>query len=274
MSPNEFQLRSALHDGEGGHVNPDTVIARARGVQQARHDRRVRYGSVAAVVAIVGGIGVVGGVFLRDGGGTSTASKNGRTSVDRAAPNQAAGGAAAGKPSQSGVPRPAPAGAVLPCPDSPPRLMLPGGGGTNQFGATGPLFSGAVEAVKVCAYANSTSGVVPSTVMTGAHATALAKSMARAAKTPASIMCPGRPARTDPGSLVILALDSNGNPMKPVEVTLNCPTRVTNGTAVRYNWQPTADIANLINQGLKANPSGGAITLPPSGRVTASPVQS
>jgi hypothetical protein len=271
MSPNEFQLRSALRDGEGEPVNPDTVIARARGLQQARHDRRVRYGSVAAVVAIVGGIGVVGGVVLGGSGETSSASKGGGPSLDRGA-NRGAGGAVVSKPHAASVSEPTSAAAVIPCPDSAPELMLPGGGGTGQFGADGPLFSGPVLAVKVCAYANSTSRVVPSTVVTGENATALAKSMEDSARTPKSIMCPARPATTDPGSLVIIGVDAKGSPMKPVEVTLNCPSRVTNGTALRYNWQPPANITKLINQ--RVNPSGGAISLPPSGKVTGSPVRS
>lgn len=276
MSPNEFQLRSALRDGEGEHVNPDTVIARARGLQQSRHDRRVRFGSVAAVVAIVGGIGVVGGVVL--GGGsdkTSSAGKGGANS-DRGASNPAAGDAvASSKPNQPIAPGPISRAATLNCPDSLPNLVLPGGGGTGQFGAQGPLFSGPVEAVKVCAYASSTSGVVPSTVLAGENATDLTKSMEESAKTlPASFKCPGGPAPTDRGSLVIIGLGTAGNQLMPVVVTLSCPTRVTNGTALRYNWTPPANITTLITEGLKSAPGGGPISLPPPGKVTGSPIQS
>jgi hypothetical protein len=281
MSPNEFQLRSALRDGEGEHVNPDTVIARARGVQQARHDRRVRYASVAAVVAVVGGIGVVGGVALSGGGGsdkTSSASKNGATTSDQGAAGAGNGGrSAASKPSQAPVPAPGPMhdAATVPCPDSPPRLVVPGGGGTGQFGAKGSLFSGPVTAVKVCAYASSTVGVVPSTALTGENATDLAKSLDAADKAlPASMKCPGGPAPIERAALVIIGLDTDGNQMKPVVVTLSCPTRVTNGTALRFNWTPPANITRLINQGIRADPSGGPISLPPPGKVTGSPIQS
>ena len=33
--------------------------------------------------------------------------------------------------------------------------MLPGGGGTNQFGADGPLFAAPVAAMKICEYGPS-----------------------------------------------------------------------------------------------------------------------
>ncbi len=90
MSPNEFQLRAALRDGEGEHLDPDTVVARARAVTRARRDRRVRYLSVAAVVAVVGGIGTVAGVALSGGNhdemksssrGGNQMSTNGRGAV-------------------------------------------------------------------------------------------------------------------------------------------------------------------------------------------------
>jgi hypothetical protein len=278
MSPNEFQLRSALRDGEGEHVNPDTVISRARGMQQARHDRRVRYGSVAAAVAIVGGIGVLGGVVL--GGGdnkTSTASKGGGVSTSGGQAQDGARAPSGVVPAAPAIPtQPIASGPVaVPCPSSPLQLAVPGGGGTGQFGAQGPLFSGPVEAVKVCAYASSTSRVVPSTVLTGENATNLTKSLDDSAKTlPASIKCPAGPAPTDRGSLVIIGLDKDGNQLKPVVVTLGCPTRATNGTALRYNWTPPANITNLIIQGVKSVPGGGPFSLPPSGKVTGSPIQS
>ncbi|MDT4908896.1 MAG: hypothetical protein QOI69_2137 [Pseudonocardiales bacterium] len=280
MSPNEFQLRSALRDGEGEHVNPDTVIARARGMQQARHDRRVRYGSVAAAVAIVGGIGVLGGVVL-GGGDNKTSSAGGGgvgSSADQAQQGSRAAssaGPAKAAPRAPIAPGPVRDATAVPCPSSPPNLLLPGGGGTGQFGAQGPLFSKPVESVKVCAYASSTVGVVPSTVLAGENATNLTKSMDESAKTlPASIKCPGVPAPTDRGSLVIIGLDKDGNQLKPVVVTLGCPTRATNGTALRYNWSPPANITNLIIQGVKSAPGGGPFSLPPSGKVTGSPIQS
>ena len=281
MSPNEFQLRSALRDGEGEHVNPDTVIARARGVQQARHDRRVRYGSVAAAVAIVGGIGVTGGVVLSGGSEHKSASaNNGGTNYDSAGQAPGGGQAVSGSaPAKAGVPRnpiapgPMSDAAAVPCPDSPPKLMLPGGGGSGQFGAQGALFSDPVEAVKVCAYANSAPTFVPSTVLTGESATDLTKSMEQADKAlPASMKCPGGAAPTDGGSraLVIIGVDKDGRQLKPVVVTLSCPTRVTNGTALRYNWTPPANITKLIY----TIPGRGPISLPPSGKVTGSPINS
>ncbi|MDT4981137.1 MAG: hypothetical protein QOG07_3016 [Pseudonocardiales bacterium] len=273
MSPNEFQLRSALHDGEGEPVNPDTVIARARGLQQARHDQRVRYGSVAAVVAFVGGLGVVGSVALGGGDNSTKASNKGATNYDSSAGQAGGGRAASNRSNQPAAPGPTADGAAVPCPDSPPKLMLPGGGGSGQFGAQGPLFSDPVEAVKVCAYTSSATTVVPSTVLVGGYATDLIKSMEAAGKTlPASSRCPGGPAPTDRGSLVVIGVGNDGKQLNPVVVTLGCPTRVTNGTALRYNWTPPANINKLINQ--RVSPGDGAISLPPPGKVTGSPINS
>jgi hypothetical protein len=278
MSPNEFQLRSALRDGEGEHVNPDTVIARARGVQQARHDRRVRYGSVAAAVAIVAGIGVTGGVVLSGGGEhKATSASRGGTNHDSA--DQAPGGsrAAASGPIPAAAPGPMSAAAVLPCPDSPPKLMLPGGGGSGQFGSQGALFSDPVAAVKVCAYAGRTPKFVPSTTLTGGSASDLTKSLEQAGKSlPTSMKCPGGPVPIDGGSrsLVIIGVDKDGTQLKPVVVSLSCPTRVTNGTALRYDWTPPASVAKLINQAVYAVPGRGPNSPPPSGKVTGSPINS
>ncbi len=234
-----------------------------------------------AVVAVVGGIGVVGGVVLGGGGGgdtTSSANNAGRsTSSDKgangaqAAPNSSSNGQA--RPAIA--PGPMARAAAISCPDSPPKLALPGGGGTSQFGTRGALFSAPVESVKVCAYAGGVSGVAPSTVLVGQNATDLTTSIEDAATTTSiSIKCPGGPAPTDRSSLVIIGSDQNGAPMKPVVVTLGCPTRVTNGTALRYNWTPPTNLTNLINQGVQPNPTGGPYTLPPSGKVTGSPIRS
>ena len=167
--------------------------------------------------------------------------------------------------------------AAVPCPDSPPKLMLPGGGGSGQFGSQGALFSDPVVAVKVCAYASSTPTFVPSTILTGGSASDLTKSLEQADKSlPASMKCPGGPVPTDGGSrsLVIIGVDKDGKQLKPVVATLSCPTRVTNGTALRYNWTPPASVATLINQGVNAVPGYGPISLPPSGKVTGSPINS
>ena len=155
MSPNEFQLRAALRDGEGDSIDPDTVIMRARAMNQARHDRRIRYLSVAAVVAVVGGIGTVAGVALTggDNGGSHSTADSARKAANSEAGGAATAPSAAGKPIAGG---PMARAAAIPCPATAPTLQLPGGGGSGQFGSNGSLFSGPVESVKICAYQQQT----------------------------------------------------------------------------------------------------------------------
>lgn len=278
MSPNEFQLRSALRDGEGDHVDADTVIARARGMQQARHDRRVRYGSVAAAVAVVGGIGVIGSLALGGGhdGNASTAGKGGGVTNADGAGNYQGTGRGATAPSSRAVPAaagPMADAAAVPCPTTPPNLALPGGGGSGQFGANGALFDKPVVSVKVCAYPRTGSSTA-STVLAGGTATSLTESLEAAAKTvPEATKCPVGPAPADRGSLVIIGVDKGGQQLKPVVVTLTCPSRVTNGTALRFNWTPPANLIQLINQAGRA-PGSAPISLPPPGKVTGSPIRS
>ncbi|MEP7021150.1 MAG: hypothetical protein ABI808_10885 [Pseudonocardiales bacterium] len=279
MSPNEFQLRSALRDGEGAGVNPDTVIARARGMEQARHDRRVRYASMAAAVAVVGGIGVLGSVALSGGSGGQHSGGANKGAAASNAYDGAGGGQVASRNSAAGAPPGVPASgpvanaAAVPCPATPPRLALPGGGGSGQFGARGSLFAEPVESVKVCFYVATTSSA--STVLIGDTASGLVKSLEDSAKTiNTSIKCPGLPAPTERGTLVIIGVTKDRAQLEPVVATLNCPSRVTNGTALRFNWTPPSNIVQLINDGINSNPANSPISLPPPGKVTGSPVQS
>jgi hypothetical protein len=292
MSPNEFQLRAALRDGEGDHIDPDTVIARARAVTQARHDRRVRYGSVAAIVAVVGGIGVVAGVALHGGGtnnnATSSADSQKATGSSAAAAGaDAKGGGAANAPI---APGPMADAAAVTCPTTAPSLKLPGGGGANnQFGAGGSLFGGKVEAIKVCAYQQNRAEAVPgpngqplNTVLVGEQATELAASLDAAPKERPRTPCPLY--RTGNGkTIVIIGISTSGAAMRPITATVQqnpCNLPVTNGTAVRYNWTPPgslmrfiAKLQPIIGGPIKVPPSGG-ISVAPSGKVTASPIRS
>ncbi|MFN2519150.1 MAG: hypothetical protein ABR604_08935 [Jatrophihabitantaceae bacterium] len=269
MSPSEFQLRSALRDGEGEHVDPDTVIARARGMQQERHDRRIRYASMAAAVTVIGGIGVVAGVALRGGGKANSGSAAGNEDsavVRNGAAAPAKGATAAAAPGAMADAR------AVPCPTTAPHLALPGGG-SGQFGAHGPLFSGPVAAVKVCAYPGDgpvTRATSPSRELAGQDAAALATSLDAAATNPPAGHCAGAPTTDEVSTLVVIAISTTGQAMPPVVVTLSCPGTVTNGTALRYGWRPPPDLVNRLPR----VGGSGATSIGPTVKATRSPLPS
>lgn len=279
MSPNEFQLRAALRDGEGEHLNPDTVIARARAMTQARHDRRIRLASVAAVVAVVGGIGVAGGIALNGGGNDKTAS-----SVDANRSASGSSGAADGAPNAANEPvAPGPMADALAvaCPDTAPALQTPGSAATGQFGAADSLFSGPVESIKICGYqqqsrepVTAADGQPMNTVLTGQQATALAASLDAAPKIRPKTPCPLY-LSANGKTIVIIGLSTSGQAMKPITATVAqnpCNQPVTNGTAIRYNWAAPGSLTGFI---AKLQPNGGGpIRVIPSGKVTGSPVRS
>lgn len=265
MSPNEFQLRSALRDGEGDYVNPDTVIARARAMTRARHDRRVRYASVAAAVAVVGGIGVAAGVALHTNGNTTASRADRARSADGAKQPVAAG--------------PLRDAQTLACPATVPQLNSAGG---SALDAGGSLFSGPLAAAKICAYRQDGGAPIPgadgqaeSTVLSGQQATALAASLDTASKVRPVDACPMY--RTAQGkTLVIIGLSTTGRAMKPITVTVAqnpCDLPVTNGIAIRYNWSPPASLHAFILR-LGQGDATDATHLAPSGKVIGSPIRS
>jgi hypothetical protein len=276
MSPNEFQLRAALRDGEGEHLDPEAVISRARAVTQARRDRRVRYLSVAAVVAVVGGIGTAAGITLSGGGGNSS-SANMRMSTANG--GGAAQSNAAKPPAAAG---PSGRAAAIACPGEAPVLRIPAGGSSGQFGAGRSLFSGPVEAIKLCAYDQQTRTPIPdqggqtiSTVLTGAPATALAASLDAAPKTRPHTPCPLY-LSANGKTLVIIGLSTSGQAMPPITAVVAqnaCGLPVTNGTAMRWSWSAPGVLTSFIARLAPAH-GGGAISVHPSGKVTGSPVRS
>jgi hypothetical protein len=280
MSPNEFQLRAALRDGEGDHIDPETVIARARAVTQARHDRRVRYGSVAAVVAVVGGIGVVASVALSGGGNDNHTARNADSANSQG--QDQGGGKNAQQPIAPGALDDA---AKVPCPTLAPNLKVPGGA-NGQFGAGGSLFSGPVEAIKICAYQQQRGVPVPdatgqpmNTVLTRQLATELAASLDAAPKQRPTTTCPLYQSANGK-TIVIIGVSTSGQPMKPITATVAqnpCNLPVTNGTAIRYNWAPPASLSTFIAKLRPVNGgpvNGGPIKISPSGKFTGSPIQS
>jgi hypothetical protein len=278
MSPNEFQLRAALRDGEGDSIDPDTVIVRARAMTQARRDRRVRYLSVAAVVAVVGGIGTAAGITL-SGSGNGTENSSG---AGGAMPAQRS---AAARPNAPGgantAPGPLAVTSAVRCPATAPTLRTPAGSPNDQFGAAGPLFSGPVEGIKVCAYEEQSrnpiedsSGRTANTVLTGPAATALATSLESAAKGPPKVMCPMY-VTANGKILVIIGVSTSRRPMNPITALAAqnaCGRPVTNGTAVRYNWGPPRVLSDFIAQ-LRTG-EGGTVPVQPTGKATGSPIRS
>jgi hypothetical protein len=282
MSPNEFQLRAALRDGEGEHLDPDTVIARARAVTRARRDRRVRYLSVAAVVAVVGGIGTAAGIGLSGGGehrnsGAGSAQQMSTTG----------GGAVGGQKNpekRAMAPGPLARAAAVACPATAPPSVLPVSGG-NVTGHSVPgasLFSGAVEAIKICAYQQQSrapivgaDGQPMNTVLTGARATQLAASLDGAPKTRPSRPCPMY-LSAEGKTLVIIGISTSGKPMRPITAVVAqnpCNQPVSNGRQVRYNWSAPASLNTFIAKLAPAH-GGGAVPVRPTGKVTGSPVRS
>ena len=250
MSPSESQLRAALRAGEGQPVNPELVIAHARAV---RHNRRMRVGSIAAAVIAVGGIGT-GIAALNTGPNASDGSSNtagGAIAGDKAAaPEATAPRAAPGTAGAAGGSRGGNNGTdAASCPDKPIRLMIPGGGGTGQFGGSGPLFAGPVDSIRVCGYAAASLGgridATGSTVLLGQDADEVAASLNAAAITRPARPCPVEPVR----QLVLYPIATSGGRLAPVVVTYGgCAPWATNGTAVRYDWTPPADTSSLLNR--------------------------
>lgn len=257
MSPSESQLRAALRAGEGQPVDAELVIAHARTV---RHNRRVRVGSIAAAVIAVAGIGT--GIAALNGDGTSSPhdTAGGAIAGDKAAAPEATGprGApgTAGTAGAAGGSHGGDNGAAS-CPDEPIRLMLPGGGGTGQFGGSGPLFAGPVDSIRACGYAAASLGgrieLTGSTVLLGRDAADVATSLNAAAVTRSRETCPlpVGPVR----ELVLYPVASSGAELAPVVVTYNgCGPWATNGTAVRYDWTPPAATSALLNRLTLATP--------------------
>jgi hypothetical protein len=282
MSPSESDLRAALRHGEDGgfQVNADAIMHEG----QAIRGRRVRIlsGTAAAVLVAAGAVGLAA---TRGGNGGATSN----------AADKAAGG---GRGALHGTPdlartvppaAPAPSKAVpgpgggtqvtagAQCPASAPHLLTPGGGGTGQFGADGALFAKPVKTLVVCSYATTVGSAPGRLVLSDRAATAVVSSMESARPEPTA------PTPCDPGPtsttrlLDFIGVTSTGSALPPVTATLTFPTcnvRVTNGTAVRYNWSPPASLTDQL-RGLSP-PKVPPIRVPtePSGIVNGSPVRS
>lgn len=242
MSPSESQLRAALQDGEGDAPDAGLLISHA---VRVRYDRRRRITSIAGGVGVIAVVGVGLTALVSSGSDTEKAggSSGGRAASGYSQNDKAAGGAKA--PSAQGssaaassarpTTNPAAAGGkidALNCPATPARYLLPGGGGSGQFGSRDPLFASPVATVKACGYPQSSGAKARSAIYRGTTAAKIVSVLGSAPNMRTSASC-----TTDyvGGTIEILAVDAKGNALKPVVVTLNCvSSQATNGTAVRY----------------------------------------
>lgn len=269
MSPTEFELRAALRDGEGGDcgtpLDVDSIIGHAESVRRQRRGRLLG-GATAAVV--VAGVGVTGAVLAWGGGsGSSPASPSRPNGQVYGAMNDAS-------PSAEGLHATNGSAVAADCPAAVPRLNLPGGGGTGQFGADDAVFARSVTRVLVCAYGSqelvATSGAAPAgTVLSGTDATTLAGSLndAAAPTSGAAHACPDFRTADGPQEYVLIGYDSSGAALPAVVVTLGdnpCLDKATNGTAVRPSWSPPASLQATFS-GLAAKVGTGPPRVQPSG---------
>ncbi|MDQ6851353.1 MAG: hypothetical protein M3070_15705 [Actinomycetota bacterium] len=249
MSPNESQLRAALRDGEGASLDVDVVVA---GAIRAHRARRQRVASVAGAIAVVAGVAV--GVTLVGRGGDPT-SPGPVLGAGHGSVSSTTGGSQRPGPSplSQGSDAPAqganPAAATIRCPSGLPRFLLPGGGGTTQFGSDGALFAAPVVAMKVCGYPAGTGTLGASRVLTGRRAGELVASLESAATTRGDRVCPDSTTGVGDASLAIYGVTASGQRLHAVTVTLGCPSLVTNGTAARYYWLPPSWLSGLTTPG-------------------------
>ena len=258
MSPSEFDLRGALHDGEGEGIDVEALIGHASAVQRTRHARRVQLASVAALVVLAGGVGTA--VALR--------SPDTRTpTADSAASAGSAGTAGQGSGAAT-VPKGAPMQAGPAMSNGFDNSVNSGAGGRSDSVALPPcaatlatvphptasaiprpvaMFPGSVSVLRVCGYdgtgklAHLADGTEVSATYTGADATAITHSIdaARSTKDPAEL-CPfvEHPVKT-------LTIAAGGSPV--VVAQPYCGGTVSNGATTRYDWTPPSQLVNLIN---------------------------
>src|SRR4051812_27234049 len=214
MSPNEFQLRDALHDGEGDVPDASLAIVSAHRLRRARRQRITSIASAAAVVAVV----AVGGTLLARSGSSDPGGGGGVAGALRAPSAQITHGGnpdvpargnysqrSAGSAQADGSGGTAKAFGIA-CPPQFPRQMLPGGGGTNQFAADQPLFGEPVATMKICVYGSGAT-LADSTVVAAPGATNVSSSLEAGSPSEVS-SCPTTP--VNEGYLAIYGVTSSG----------------------------------------------------------------
>jgi hypothetical protein len=250
MSPTEFDLRAALHDGDDdANLNVDRLILDARARAAQRRGRLMSGAAIAVVVATAG----VGGTLLVRNGNTADSSKaaGGAAAASHGANLDKNAGSAALAPGSGAR---AAMSEAIDCPTSLPHYLLPGGGSPGQFGADQPLFSKSVSAVVVCAYGTAEKSSLSATShhparleLRGDDAKRLAASLENAPLTQAA----AEPVACEPGTtgtypLAIIGVAANGTKVATVTVSMSSCVQVTNGTAIRYGWQPPSDLRKVL----------------------------
>ncbi|MGH8859819.1 MAG: hypothetical protein ACRDVG_01065 [Jatrophihabitantaceae bacterium] len=234
MSPSESQLRAALQDGEGDRPDADALISHAVGVRRERRRRITAVAGGATIVAVVG-LGITALVRMpgSTGGGSSADSAAGGSAHSQ--PKIATGGLRA----QTAASAPA-SGSTLyasnpvACPAAPDRFLLPGGGGSAQFGSTDPLFPNGARSIRACAYPLPVAARTRTTVLEGAEASAVAVTIDSSRSTTGKASC-AHGANYLGGTIELFPVDAQGHRVAPVVITLGCNASVaTNGTGVRY----------------------------------------
>lgn len=278
MSPSESQLRAALQQGEGSGPNPDMIIGAARKLQRERRETRTRIATAIAAVVVLGGVGV-GITRHNDTRQTAAADrateKSGTQSLHSLAGGTnaagAGGGAVAGgplAPAAGSVPSPGNpvanfgAGNNGPCPATPVRYLLPGGGGTDQFGSSSPIVGKPVSSLTFCVYdaTASTSTFLGSQLLDGTAAQEFVSRVEAGTTRHDPSYC------LAPRSVEIIPVGTDGKGLTPLSVVGGCQqVTISNGTAVRY-----LDVSAL--DAVTTGPNVLA-TPPPSGVMSGSPAR-
>jgi hypothetical protein len=268
MSPDEDQLRTALHEGQGGADELDARrIMSSALVEQARrrHSLRSSLAIAAAVIVVAGGTtGIITALAHSGSSGSSSAASReehsgdatyaGGSALTNAGPSSAAASSPADAPATS---RPAAAGAPnssapAACPATPPNIDPPRPGGTGA----GALFAKTLTALTICVYQPDGSGVAGGETFTGADADSVAATFNSIAAADGDRPCP-----SDLGPTVLMLPRTAGGPGAAVVGNVGGCGTTTNGTAVRYaRTQLTALIQKVlpgtVNSG-RASPGPG-----------------
>ena len=176
----------------------------------------------------------------------------GSGAVNGAGAGPGAGGAVAGGTEYS---------AIAACPAKPVQYALPGGGGTNQFGAGDSLFSAPVSFIVICRYSSTTLSLTGSDLLSGSAAQDLATSIDKASTTQHDdqAMC------ARPWVVELLPTRSGGQAMTPISIVSGVCLEgmATNGSAVRY--VPWSEFAG-------SPPTSAGVLQPGSGTMSGSPL--
>jgi hypothetical protein len=258
MSPSEFDLRAALHDGEGDGVDVDRLVLSA---QAHVAQRRARLLSAASVVAVLVGGGVGVGLISSSGhdSGGAASTADGAQRVPQPGMEYApASGSAGGSAGAALGPAPAhggdlrTAGTAVACPATPPDYgRTATGGGASAAGTS--LFGKTVSSVVVCAYGpdiqrvNSANTRPVRLELRDGAAIRLADSLESAPAAPAMAACEAN--LTQPFDFAFIGVTRSGARAGTLVARLpdrSCGGVVTNGDTVRFHWSPPEDIRKRL----------------------------